>query len=87
MMKVSPSSMMLSKMPRSMRMAMANVQDPRLGRTAIWPRMQGQTKSQLQVSKYWPLTCHDGDAMFCLLFSGIICRRLSYNYTLAQFCV
>ncbi|HXD17414.1 MAG TPA: alternative ribosome rescue aminoacyl-tRNA hydrolase ArfB [Vicinamibacterales bacterium] len=58
---------------------MANVQDPRVGRTAIRPRMQGQTKSQLQVSKYWPLTCHDGDAIFCLRFSGIICRCLSYT--------
>src|SRR6185295_7964386 len=79
MMKVIPSSAMVPKVPRSMRMAMANVQDPRVGRTAIRPRMQGQTKSQLQVSKYWPLTCHDGDAIFCLRFSGIICRRLSYT--------
>src|SRR6185503_4512554 len=79
MMKVIPSSAMVPKVPRSMRMAMANVQDPRVGRTAIRPRMQGQTKSQLQVSKYWPLTCHDGDAIFCLRFSGIICRCLSYT--------
>src|SRR5215831_9019875 len=44
-------------------MVMAKVQEPFEGRTAIWPRMHGQTKSQLQVSKYWPLMFHDGAAM------------------------
>jgi hypothetical protein len=45
---------------------MAKVQDPFDGRTAICPVMQGQTKSQLQVSKYCPLMLHDGVAIICL---------------------
>jgi hypothetical protein len=44
-------------------MAIAKVHVPLLGRTAICPRMQGQTKSQLQVSKYSPLMFQDGVAM------------------------
>ncbi len=58
-----PSSETVPKLPRSTCMAIANVQEPFVGRTAICPRMQGQTKSQLHVSKYWPLMFHDGVAM------------------------
>ena len=43
--------------------AIANVHEPLLGRVANWPRMQGQTKSQLHVSKYCPLMVQDGVAM------------------------
>src|SRR5204863_6651168 len=62
-MKARPSSGTLPKLPRATCIAMATVQDPLEGRTAICPRMQGQTKSQLQGSKYCPLTCQDGVAI------------------------
>src|ERR1051325_5358981 len=58
-----PSSETLPKLPWSMCIAIANVHEPLLGRVAIWPRMQGQTKSQLQVSKYCPLIFQDGVAI------------------------
>ena len=62
-MNVTPSRGTFPKLPRSTCIAMAKVQVPLDGRTANCPRMQGQTKSQLQVSKYCPLIFHDGVAM------------------------
>src|SRR5215472_14857329 len=51
---------------------MANVQEPLVGATASCPGMHGQTKSQLHVSKYWPLTFHAGVAIFAPLWLTII---------------
>jgi ribosome-associated protein len=55
---------------------MAKVQDPFDGRTVICPVMQGQTKSQLQVSKYCPLMLHDGVAIILppigRLYAGLL---------------
>src|SRR5438132_11611555 len=58
-----PSSETLPKLPRSICIAIANVHEPLLGRVANWPRMQGQTKSQLHVSKYCPVMFQDGAAV------------------------
>src|SRR5215470_4185619 len=67
-----PSSETLPKLPRSICMAIAKVHEPLLGRTAICPTMQGQMKSQLQVSKYWPLMFQDDVAINYLARLGII---------------
>ena len=47
----------------------------KVGRTAICPRMHGQTKSQLQVSKYCPLMFHDGVAIICLRCADYMLRQ------------
>src|SRR6185369_12038322 len=63
MMNASPFKGTSPKLPRSTCIAIANVQSPFDGRTAICPTMQGQTKSQLQVSTYRPLIFHAGDGI------------------------
>ena len=62
-MNVSPFRGTSPKLPRSIYIAIAKVHEPFDGRTAICPRMQGHTKSQLQVSTYCPLMFHTGVVM------------------------
>src|SRR5262245_46345131 len=62
-MKERPSSGTSPKLPRSICIVIATMQSPLVGRTAICPVMQGQMKSQLQVSKYWPLMFQVGVVM------------------------
>src|SRR4029079_15719608 len=59
-MKGMPPSSTWPNEPCSMSRAIANVQDPLVGRAVICVRMQGQTKSQLQVAKYRPLIDQEG---------------------------
>src|SRR5215470_8236191 len=62
-MKVRSLSGTAPKLPRCICSVIATMQKPLVGRTAICPVMQGQMKSQLQVSKYWPLMFQVGVAM------------------------
>src|SRR6476620_5847841 len=62
-MKQRPSSATSPKLPRSICIVMAKVQEPLVGRTAIRPVMHGQMNSQLHVSKYCPAMFQAGVAM------------------------